>query len=569
MLVRSAAEVYRGVAGYIKRTVSIASFNFHQINTDKVPIRFLLFSGLIVINFCCFAQDKHFSTPLPLVFIDTKGLQIPDDPKIEAHMGIVWNYAGELNTTRDTFNHYNGKISIEIRGSSSQMFPKKSYGFETKDEAMEDMNFPLLGLPEEEDWIFYGPYSDKSLIRNALTFNLAQSLGHYASRTRFVEMFLNNKYQGIYLLMEKIKRDKVRVDIAKLNPDETSGEDLTGGYIIKIDKLTGSGGSGWHSRYSNLNGSSTYYQYEVPDNEEIVPEQMQYIQNYVKAFEDAVYNQKFTGNGSYHDYIDPSSFIDYILLSELTKNIDAYRLSTFLHKDKNGKLKAGPAWDFNLAYGNADYREAWYPDGFRFDDRMEGDNWGNPFWWKGLMHDTAFVNAMKCRWKSLREYSWSADRIIETTDSLTHSLDEAVKRNFERWPVLGQYVWPNYYVASAYPDEIIWMKNWIRNRLFWLDSNLPGKCGGDLNPAITDLQVSLFPNPVLSEINLHIESGTNLVITFKLFNLNGTLVSENQMSITEGEQTKVVDAGKLSKGVYFYQLYKGPAIFQKGKIVKF
>jgi hypothetical protein len=219
---------------------------------------------------------------------------------------------------------------------------------------------------------------------------------------------------------------------------------------------------------------------------------MQYIQNYVKAFEDAVYNQKFTGNGSYHDYIDPSTFIDYILLSELTKNIDAYRLSTFLHKDKNGKLKAGPAWDFNLAYGNADYREAWYPDGFRFDDRMEGDNWGNPFWWKGLMHDTAFVNAMKCRWKSLREYSWSADRIIETTDSLTQSLDEAVKRNFEKWPVLGHYVWPNYYVASVYPDEIFWMKNWIRNRLFWLDSNLPGKCGGDLNPVILDLQVFFF-----------------------------------------------------------------------------
>jgi hypothetical protein len=152
------------------------------------------------------------------------GRQIPDEPKILVNMGIIWNGEGNLNHTSDTLNHYNGKIAIEIRGSSSQMFPKKSYGFETRDEAGEDIDFPLLGLPEEEDWIFYGPYTDKSLIRNALTFTLAQTLGHYASRFVFVELFLNNQYQGIYMLMEKIKRDKVRVDIAKLNPDEVSGD---------------------------------------------------------------------------------------------------------------------------------------------------------------------------------------------------------------------------------------------------------------------------------------------------------------------------------------------------------
>ncbi len=526
-------------------------------------------SGLVFFILFSFAQDRQFSTPLPLVFIDTDGKPVPDNPKITAQMGIIWDGEGSLNNTRDTFNHYNGMISIEVRGSSSQSFPKKSYGFETKDSTGEDMDFPLLGLPAEEDWIFYGPYSDKSLIRNAQAFTLARSLGHYSSRIRFIEMFLNNKYQGVYLLMEKIKRDSVRVDIANLKPDEINGTDLTGGYIIKIDKATGSGGSGWRSPFTNTNGNSTYYQYEVPAEDEIVPEQKDYIQNYIKAFEDAVYHKKFTGEGSYHNYIDVPSFIDYILISELTKNVDAYRLSTFLHKDKEGKLIAGPIWDFNLAYGNADYYNGWLTTGFQIDAPLDGDQWVNPFWWKGLWKDTAFVNDMKCRWKSLREATWSTEQILSKADSLLAILDDAAVRNFERWPVMGQYVWPNYYVASTHGDEIYWMKNWIRNRLSWLDSNLPGTCGGYLPPNPFNLEVILFPNPVYSEINLQINSSTNLILHFKLYNINGALVTEKQLSAAGGEQTLKIDAGDLPKGIYLYHLYKGPDLFQKGKLVKF
>lgn len=532
--------------------------------------RKILFTfGLAVFVFFGSAQDRQFSTPLPLVFIDTGGKPIPDQPKIQGHMGIIWNEQEGINHTRDSFNHYNGKIAIEIRGSSSQMFPKKSYGFETLDNAGEDIDFPLLGLPEEEDWIFYGPYSDKSLIRNALANILAKTLGHYSSRTKFVELFLNNNYQGVYLLMEKIKRDSVRVDIANLNPDEIKGPDLTGGYIIKIDKATGSGGNGWYSQYTNLNGTKTFYQYEVPADDEIADEQKRYIQEYVTAFENAVYARQFDGPGNYKDYIEISTFIDYILLSELTRNVDAYRLSTFLNKDKNGKLRAGPVWDFNLAFGNADYHNGWLTTGFQIDARLEGDQWGNPFWWKGLWRDTAFVNAMKCRWKSLRENAWTSENILMTADSLVDALGNAVDRNYQEWPVMGQYVWPNYYVASTYSGEIFWMKNWLRNRLYWLDSNLPGICGGTQPPASNDLQVLIFPNPVHSDINLKINSGTNLQVHFKLYNLNGALVKETQLSVAGGEQTLQIDAASLPKGIYLYHLYKGPDLFQKGKLVKF
>jgi hypothetical protein len=531
----------------------------------KIFISFVL----IFWNLFSVAQIRYFSSPLPLVFIDTKGRPIPDEPKILADMGIVWNGPGEMNHTSDSRSHYNGKIGIEIRGSSSQMFPKKSYGFETRNENGEDIDFPLLGLPAEEDWIFYGPYSDKSLIRNALTFSIAQPLGHYASRFRFVELFLNNQYQGVYMLMEKIKRDKVRVDIAKLNPDETEGEDLTGGYIIKIDKSTGSGGGGWRSEYRNSNGSTTYYQYEVPSDNAIVPEQKTYIQNYIKAFEDAVYHKKFEGTGSYRDYIDILSFVDFILISELTKNVDAYRLSTFLHKDKNGKLKAGPIWDFNLAYGNANYYDAWLTYGFQIEARLEGDNWGNPFWWKGLWADTAFVNLMKCRWQTLRKEQWATERILEVADSLVAVLGVATIRNFERWPVLGQYIWPNYYVASTHYDELNWMKNWIWNRAAWLDGSLPGICGGQMPPVEKEFTVTVYPNPVISEINLNVKSWSYRTLFFQLYNANGSLMYEQSIQVTAGEQNFAIPAHALPKGLYFYVISSGHNPFQKGKIVKF
>ena len=483
-------------------------------------------------------------------------------------MGIIWNEQEGINNTSDSFNHYNGSIAIEVRGSSSQSFPKKSFGFETKDESGKDLDFPLLGLPEEEDWIFYGPYSDKSLIRNALTFTLARSLGHYTSRFRFVELFLNNNYQGVYLLMEKIKRDKVRLNIDKLNPDETSGEDLTGGYIIKIDKTTGSGGSGWQSQYLNRNGTKTFYQYEVPSADEIAGEQMQYIQDYIKAFEKTVVTQQFKGAGSYHDYIDASSFIDYILLSELTKNVDAYRLSTFLHKDKNGKLKAGPVWDFNLAYGNANYYDAWSTSGFQIETRIDGNQGGNPFWWKGLWGDTAFVNQMRCKWKELRLDHWSYEQITEAADSLVNVLQEAAVRNFERWPVLGQYVWPNYYVAPAYDDEIFWMKNWLKDRLEWLDANLPGTCGEESKPVPDNLEAVLYPNPVRSEIYIKTNSITIMQAQFRLSNLNGAVVYEQQLNISPGEQILNINAADLPPGIYIYHIGNGAELLQKGKLVK-
>ncbi len=180
------------------------------------------------------------STLLPLVVINTDGQPIPMEPRITASMKLVDNPPGIYNFPDDPGNGYDGQISIEIRGESSAWYsPKKSYSLETQTDLGENNNVSLLDLPQENDWILYGPYLDKSLIRNVLSYRLFEEMGHYSPRTRFVEVILNNDYQGVYILTEKIKRDKNRVDMAKLLPTDISGDELTGGYLLRIDKLTG------------------------------------------------------------------------------------------------------------------------------------------------------------------------------------------------------------------------------------------------------------------------------------------------------------------------------------------
>ena len=228
-----------------------------------------------------FQQPSVFTeSNLPIVILDTEGQEIVDAPRITVHMGIIDNGTG-INHINDPLNGYDGQISIEIRGSSSQMFPKKQYALETQDIDGENLNVSILGMPEENDWILHAPYSDKSLIRNFLAYELARDMGRYSSRTRFCELMINGDYKGLYIFMEKIKRDNNRVDISKLEPDETTGDDLTGGYILKVDKWDGDNNDGWWSDPSLPEYEGVWYQYHYPKPEDIVEEQRNYIINYI------------------------------------------------------------------------------------------------------------------------------------------------------------------------------------------------------------------------------------------------------------------------------------------------
>jgi hypothetical protein len=471
-------------------------------------MRRIIFSWLV---FTFLLQTAHsqvnFTTSnLPIVIINTNGQPILNEPKIPAEMGIIYNGPGELNSINDPFNDYNGNIGIELRGSSSQSFPKKSFGIETWDENLQDTSVSILGMPEEEDWVLHGPYSDKSLIRNLLAFKLGNDLGRYASRSRLCELILNGTYWGVYIILEKVKRDNNRVDISKLNPDEISGDDLTGGYIVKIDKFDGSNsGEGWSSPYRPPNyeraDQQIFFQFEYPKNDEIVPQQRAYIQQYVTDFETALKTRPLSDRVTgYKAYIDMESFVDYAIINEITRNIDAYRLSTFLYKDKaseGGKLFIGPIWDYNLAFGNADYCQGWRKEGWAWDfnDVCNGDFWLIPFWWQRFMLDPDFTAHLRDRWFSLRDGIFSTENIHSYIDSLSTVLFEPQNRNFQRWPVLGQYIWPNYFVGNTYLEEINYLKTWTAHRLTWLDSNIDNlvtSLDAETGPAAG---IRIYPNP--------------------------------------------------------------------------
>lgn len=523
-------------------------------------LNFILISPL-------FSQISFTSSNLPIVVIDTHGQTILDDPKIVADMGIIWDASGKRNALSDPKNNYNGKIGIEIRGSSSQMFPKKSYGFETRSDAVNSVDVSLLGMPAENDWILYGPYSDKTLIRNVLTFTLDAGLGHYSPRCRFVELFLNSNYQGVYVLMEKIKRNKSRVDIAKLKDTDNSGEDLTGGYIIKIDKTTGSGGDGWYSNYYNANGR-TYYQYDYPKQEDITAAQKTYIQNYVRSTETVLYQGKYSGAGSYHEYLNDSSFIDYMIITELSKNVDGYRLSTFLYKDKNGLLNCGPIWDYNLAYGNADYYNGGSTYGFQYQADLGSDYWQNPFWWKKLVNDPAYSSKLKKRWAGLRQGPLSDKRINFVADSLVDLLSEAEARNFQQWPVIGTYVWPNFYIGSTYAAEVSWMKTWIKNRLSYLDQSWP-YIFDEVNDVLAETQFSVFPNPFSDRLSVEISSGISGTGTAEFFNGSGALVRTAPVDLQNGRcALDLSGANSLNAGFYFLKIVCNRKVILTQKVVK-
>jgi hypothetical protein len=507
---------------------------------------------LIFVTGIVLGQDNvvsFMSSNLPIVVIDTEGRIIQDDPKILASMGIIDNGPGILNNVTDPFNNYQGRIGISIRGSSSQMFPKKQYSIELRNADDKDLEAPLMGMPKEEDWVLFAPYNDKSLMRDVLAYKLGNDMGQYAPRTRFCEVMLNGRYQGVYVLIEKIKRDKNRVDINKLDPEEITGDNLTGGYILKIDKTTGDSGEGWKSSYSptpHPRDQQISFQYEVPKHDEIVAEQKQYIQQYISQFEDALAGENFKDpvNG-YAKYIDVNSFVDYFLTQELSKNIDGFRLSTFLYKQRDsdgGKLFMGPIWDFNLGFGNADYCTSGEAEGFvyNFNFICSDDSWLIPFWWGRLLQDENFRIKVGDRWSELRASKWKEAAILSYIDSIAAVLNEgAQQRNFEAWSVLNKYIWPNFYVGSSHVNEVTWLKDWVSDRLVWLDENLSLVITDTERDEKGNASVIAYPNPFSTQV------------TFKY-----TLQRAGQVDLrlfdTMGRVAKAVSLNHEAPGQYFY-----------------
>ena len=396
------------------------------------------------------SNARKFSSNLPVIVIENfKGGTIGSDPYKDAYMSIYEpGEDGRTNLmdgpTLDT------RVGIKIRGSSTQGRAKKAFTVEARDDFGEDKDISPLAMSEESDWILYAAYNfDRALIRNALIYELSNQIGRYAVRTRFCEVFVNtnggalsyNDYVGVYSFMEKIKRDKNRVDITRISPEDTAEPEVTGGYMFKIDRPD-PGDSGFSAGGQGV-------KWVEPKEDEVTSKQSGYVRGYFnKMYSNLNHRTK------YADYIDPLSWVDHHMLNEFTKNPDGLRLSTYFYKDRNKRVEYGPIWDFDRTMGCDDDGRAANPVGWSGSYRFG--------WWSRVMGNKAFKELYAQRWGEVRGSVMTEKNIFSIIDEWEELLGEAAERNFTKWRLVNS--------KTGFKTEINQLKTWISQRLNWMDT---------------------------------------------------------------------------------------------------
>jgi subtilisin-like proprotein convertase family protein len=500
------------------------------------------------------------SSNLPIVIINTNST-ILDEPAIEGTMKIIDNGIGATNYVTDTPNNYNGNISIELRGNYSQSLPQKPYKITTLNPDGTENNVPLLGMPLEHDWALIASYNDKVFMRNQLAYKLFNEMGHYATRNKHCEVIVNGSYQGVFLFNETIKRDNNRVNIAKLEPTENSGINLTGGYIIKNDYWDTT--IGWQLNNQPIDHPDYVVglAYHYPNDVDITTEQKAYIQNFISQFETALYGPNFANTTTgYKKYLSQTSFLDYFIVNELARNNDGFKKSSYYHKDKDSnssmaKLKAGPVWDFDWAWKNIDECPIF--------SATDGSGWAylvndcvpdvnSPGWYVRLLQDPNFQNDLRCRWNLLRNTTLSLPSIFNYIDETAAYLNQAQARHFEKWGNLGiptgtPEVDPD---PNTFAGQVTRFKNWIATRIAWIDENLPGDqslCA--LSTSSQDAFLTqILPNPANAFLTIKVPNDTLKKVA--LLDITGKVILEigansNELSIT---------LENINNGIYFCKI---------------
>ena len=478
----------------------------------------------------CLATSAFAQTyDLPIVFIDTKSQCLDKNllEKIPATMKVL---DGPTNNVADSAKGTPYEIGIKVRGQSSALFPKPGYSIEVRDEKGEGKDVSLFGLPPSDDWVLHGPYVDKSLIRNSLAHWFFRQAGRYSPRTKHFDLYINGVYRGVYVLIEKIKRGKYRVNVSKLKDTDIAGDSLTGGYIWAFDKTgTNTGGAGDNKTggiqaegFNTSDGLNVIMHY--PKKENLQKQQEEYLKKYLNDLEGLFKNG---GNGQgYEKYVDVGSAIDYVLHQELTNNADSYWCSFFLHKpkdSKDGKVTLGPPWDFNLAMSNGSQPEnggnnggnqwGWGgggmmgfggsgTTGWQIESSMKngggfgfgGSSLKIPNWLTGMWKNGNYQSELKKRWAELRSGVWHSKTMDVYLDSMKTYLKNAADRNFKRWPNLGKASGTNEadpepmkfckssnggggttmggYNATTWDGEFEHLRKKMKERMQWMDEQL-------------------------------------------------------------------------------------------------
>ena len=441
-----------------------------------------------------------------------------------------------------TADDYDGAIGIKLRGNSSLSFNQKKYTIELRDAQGKEQDATLLGMPAHSKWVLLAPYNDVSMVRDPLAFQLWRDMGHWGPRTRMVEVTFNGDYRGIYILSEAIKRGSERVNIAKLKKSDKTGRELTGGYLLRIDTYNDEDatfpskvpGIGEGCMTSQVTWSCIY-----PKKKKLQPEQLAYIEQFVDSVELTIQSDHFTDpRWGYERYIDVPSFVDYFIHTELSLNADGYKRSAYFYKEKQredgtgGKLVAGPVWDYNLAYGNCNFCNANKIDAWCFEG---GSTQPTPALWQRLLQDPAFRKAVKTRYKALRKSVLSNRALNNYIDRHAKLLAPYIDRHFETYPELlvseeqkqrqaqqqqqqmaggfpGFPAFPGFggfggfgagggdmigwfaaYRVSSYDEEIKTLKQWLADRLAFLDKNIE-RFDKDFEPHIQEVVEKKIPS---------------------------------------------------------------------------
>ena len=422
------------------------------------------------------------SSNLPIVKLTTLGQAIDNEPKVPVRMQIIDNGPGQRNDANQTTFAYEGTIMAEWQGFTGPYYPKKNYDFETVDAAGENLDTSLLGLPSENDWLFKAEFLDHTLIKNAVTYEMARRMGGYAPRTRPCELVLDGEYIGLYMLTEQVKRDANRVDIARLAPDDISGAELTGGYIIEMNINNNAPGD-WNSPHQPINFASCQlpveFKHVYPKRDDIMPQQRDYIRAFVDSFETSLLLPDFADpTAGYRQFIDIQTFIDFLIINEFSVNYDSYGRSTYLYKEKitdGGKLKCGPPWDYDRAF---DYNVPQSTEGWVWEITHPG--WPFPFWWSRLWQDEAYRKQLACRWTMLRQNTLSNAAFAGLIDAMSAEIHEAQARNFTIWNDLG---------TRTYDDNVDSLRSYVARRLHWIDTTLAAENAPPLDAGFSSQQL--------------------------------------------------------------------------------
>ena len=471
-------------------------------------------------------------TNLPIVWMEVDGATIDREERITARMKIIHNGDGNLNYA-DTVAHpgqtidYQGYVALKYRGNSSfTASDKKPYSFRPLNAPLEEggtkQKVKILGMGKDNNWALLAPYSDKSMMRDLLIFELERPWMFYTPHGKYCELFLDGIYYGIYIMSELPTKGKQRLNLE--DPGE-EGDALTGGYLLEVDRTDEpTYTSKYHPMTKNgqwINNRYINYQFKEPEYEDLTDAQYNYITHQVDLMEDALASSNYTDpETGYRKYMDVMSFVDFQIAQEISHNVDGYRLSSKIFKwndsiDSRFKMVL---WDFNIAFGNSDYYNGWYTNTWVYQNNdllnWNGDTQLVPFWWYKLNKDPYYQNLLKNRWAQCRRANMREERIYATIDSMATQLTSqgAMDRNSQAWPRWGQYVWPNQYISQNFNDEVSHLKSWIHDRLTWMDQQLGfdpnAVIVGDVNGdgEVTTIDITCIYNYLLNGDETYIDT---------------------------------------------------------------